>query len=339
MGFVMPERIHWSVSVIGLLWCESFATHPCKKRKDGAPSGLLVTHEIQGRATRRCESIASHPPQKAQEWGTLGVAGANEIQGQGLATRQRPSNLGQGETMKKAIAVSLVVLALAALACLTFAQTDSATIQRAANGVTHLRSMMKDPDSFTLQAAYLKKPNKQGISEVCYYYRAHNSFGGYSGTGEAVLLKNDNILIVDEETRASSFFGVFDPCKPKNRIADITAEVLGTLNPSQITVEQVKSRADRQKMIEAENAGFKKENVVGFAEIVGDSYIVHCERASSMRFHANMLNNKGYMAALQRAEILLLIYTNDTDQKFVFDMKTGQIVPPAPASDTKVIQQ
>ena len=79
-------------------------------------------------------------------------------------------------------------------------------------------------------------------------------------------------------------------------------------------------------MIAAENVGFRKDGVAGYAEIVGDMYIVHSERANSIRFHANILNDKDYLAALQRAGIAQLVYTNDADKKFVYDVKTKTVV-------------
>jgi hypothetical protein len=216
-------------------------------------------------------------------------------------------------------------LALLLLIGSASAETDPSIIQRAANGVTRLRSKMKDPESFVLEAAYLKKPDKHGVSEICFYYRAHNSYGGYGGIGETVLLKNDSLFMVDAGDQANPFFGLMDPCRPSTRIADITADLLRALNPSPFDL--IKSAADRPKLVEAENARFKKEGVAGYAEMMGDTYTVHSERATSIRFHANMLQDEAYMKALKRAEIVTLVYTNDTDLKFVYDMKSGQIVP------------
>jgi hypothetical protein len=83
-------------------------------------------------------------------------------------------------------------------------------------------------------------------------------------------------------------------------------------------------------MIAAENAWFKKQDVAGYAEVVDDTYIVHSERANSIRFHANMIDNRDYMSALQRAGIKTLIYTNDTDLKFAYDVKANHMIDPTP---------
>lgn len=60
------------------------------------------------------------------------------------------------------------------------------------------------------------------------------------------------------------------------------------------------------------------------------TYIVHTKRANSIRFHANMVSNRDYIGALQRAGIKTLIYTNDKDVKFVYDVKANQIIEPKP---------
>ncbi len=86
-------------------------------------------------------------------------------------------------------------------------------------------------------------------------------------------------------------------------------DVLRALNPA--ALDQVRGPGDRAQLIAAEKEGFKKDGVAGYAEVDGDTYIVHCERANSIRFHANMLDDKGYMEALRRAEIKTLVYTND----------------------------
>ncbi len=163
--------------------------------------------------------------------------------------------------------MALAVVLLTLFVGIALAETDPAILQRAANGVARLRSRMKDPDSFVLEAAYLKKPDKHGNSEICFFYRARNSFGGYGESGETVLLKNDALFDVDAKDQSNPFFALVDPCRPKTRIADITADVMSALNPAQLKSEQVHSRADRSRMIAAENASFKKEGVAGYVSV------------------------------------------------------------------------
>jgi hypothetical protein len=44
----------------------------------------------------------------------------------------------------------------------------------------------------------------------------------------------------------------------------------------------------RQRFIERQRQAFMKNGVAGYAEFSGDTLIVHSERASAMRFHANI---------------------------------------------------
>ena len=78
----------------------------------------------------------------------------------------------------------------------------------------------------------------------------------------------------------------------------------------------------RPKLVEGINASFRKETVVGYAEISGDDLTVHSERASAMRFHM-MLANQQWLSLLRRAGIATVVYTDDADQRFVYDVKSG----------------
>jgi len=81
----------------------------------------------------------------------------------------------------------------------------------------------------------------------------------------------------------------------------------------------------RKKYLDAINSGFRKDGLVGFAEIVaGDNLIVHSELANRMRLFMLLANNKTYLL-LRRAGIVTFIYTNDADQNFACDVKSGQI--------------
>jgi hypothetical protein len=224
----------------------------------------------------------------------------------------------------------LIMLMLFAFAIPAFAQTETETA-RAVDGMIRLRSMMKDPNSFVLEAAYLLKPDKHGRSEICYLFNARNSLGGYGGTGEAFLNKKGGVYVVDSQMLQNIFWMMTDPCRSKNRVADLTADVRNTIDPTQTRIDNIQSPADRPKMIAAENATFKKDGVAGYAEIVNDTYTIHSERASSIRFRANVVDNKEYVAALQRAGITTLVYTNDADLKFVYDVQTNQIIQPVGA--------
>ena len=60
-------------------------------------------------------------------------------------------------------------------------------VKRAAGAVPVLRSMMKDPESFVLEAVYLRESTNKysqkhnnDAPEFCYFFRSHNSMGGYA---------------------------------------------------------------------------------------------------------------------------------------------------------------
>ena len=83
--------------------------------------------------------------------------------------------------------------------------------------------------------------------------------------------------------------------------------------------------AARQRLLKAINAGFRKDGVMGYAEISGDDVTIHSERASAMRFRMNLASSR-QLFMMQRAGIAKFIYTDDAAQKFVYDVKAGQIV-------------
>lgn len=139
-------------------------------------------------------------------------------------------------------------------------------VKRAADAVPVLRSMMKDPDSFVLEAVYLRESTNKysqrhnsDAPEFCYFFRSHNSMGGYGNTGEALLNEKGQVeLLVDNGPTDHSgvYYGMMT-CTPKRRLADITAEVKTALDPPAPTpptltpeqqAEQAQQRADCLKL-------------------------------------------------------------------------------------------
>lgn len=139
-------------------------------------------------------------------------------------------------------------------------------VKRAAGAVSVLRSMMKDPDSFVLEAVYLRESTNKysqkhnsDAPEFCYFFRSHNSMGGYGNSGEALLNEKGQIeILVDNEPTDHSgvYYGMMT-CTPKRRLADITAEVKIALNPPapspptlrpEEQAEQAQQRADCLKL-------------------------------------------------------------------------------------------
>jgi hypothetical protein len=102
---------------------------------------------------------------------------------------------------------------------------------------------------------------------------------------------------------------------------------------SLILADWSNSGGTRQKIVNADNAAFKKEGVMGYAEVSGDKLTVHSERASAMRFHMT-LSDPRYMSYLRRSGLTTVVYTNDADQTFVYDVKSGQIAGENPTPNT-----
>jgi hypothetical protein len=123
--------------------------------------------------------------------------------------------------------------------------------------------MMKDPESFVLESVYLRESTNKysqkhnsDSPEFCYFFRSHNSMGGYGNTGEAFLNEKGQIeILVDNEPtdHCGVYYGMMT-CTPKRRLADITAEVKIALNPPAPTLkpeeqaEQAQQRADCLKL-------------------------------------------------------------------------------------------
>jgi len=83
----------------------------------------------------------------------------------------------------------------------------------------------------------------------------------------------------------------------------------------------------KEKLVESANASFIAQKVVGYAESSEDTFTIHSERASDMRFHMLIANKQG-MEHFRMAGIKTLVYTNDTDQRFTYDLAAGHVVTP-----------
>ncbi|MGD0793308.1 MAG: hypothetical protein ABR920_16185 [Terriglobales bacterium] len=155
--------------------------------------------------------------------------------------------------MKKFIPIALLSMALVGSA---FAQAaDPIAVQRAVTAVPVLRSMMKDPDSFQLESVYQTKGRNKnqrndfflGQFDVCFVYRAHNSYGAYSGSEVALQIwsakkmeKNGRIIIFDRGEHLGT-------CAADNIAVDITAEVKAALAPPPAPAPPADSAEDKAK--------------------------------------------------------------------------------------------
>ncbi|MGO8809489.1 MAG: hypothetical protein ACLQJF_08500 [Candidatus Sulfotelmatobacter sp.] len=136
------------------------------------------------------------------------------------------------------------------------AQTaDPIAVQRAAAAIPILRSMMKDPDSFRLESVFLTKGRERkqrnefeiGQYDICFQYRAHNSYGAYSGSEVALQIwsskkskQNGQILPFDQGEGLGT-------CAAKNIAMDITTEVNAALTPSTPPVDPANKAKQAQQ--------------------------------------------------------------------------------------------
>lgn len=81
----------------------------------------------------------------------------------------------------------------------------------------------------------------------------------------------------------------------------------------------------RQQVINLLNKNFVSQNVAGYAEVSGDTLTLHSERATEMRFH--MLLNGQMLSLFHKINVKTFLYTNDKDQKYVYDVVTDHVVP------------
>jgi hypothetical protein len=134
-------------------------------------------------------------------------------------------------------------------------------VKRAADALPVLRGMMRDPDSFVLEAVYLRESSNKysqkhngDAPEFCYFFRSHNAMGGYGDTGEAQLDEKGKLNIYDaNDPNQSKLYIAMMTCTPKRRLADITTEVKAVLNPPptltpEQQAEQAQQRADCLKL-------------------------------------------------------------------------------------------
>jgi hypothetical protein len=70
-------------------------------------------------------------------------------------------------------------------------------------------------------------------------------------------------------------------------------------------------------------AGAIKAGKACFVTVQGDVMTTHSERASLVRYHMVMSDAK-LVQSLKQAELKTYIYTNDSDQKFEYDVATGK---------------
>src|ERR1019366_4916830 len=144
----------------------------------------------------------------------------------------------------------------------------------------------------------------------------------YGDTGEARLNSKDQVEIVEKSGTAGGSIvdAITDPCKASKQATDITTPVKTILSaPPSTPPARALTPSDRKAWIDSFNDGMRKQGVAGYAEMTGDVLTVHSERASAVRFHA-LLANTAVMDSLHQMGFTTMVYTNEADQKYVFDL-------------------
>jgi hypothetical protein len=138
--------------------------------------------------------------------------------------------------MKKPISIAITMLALVTFMYAREKPNPTTVtpelVQKAAQFVPALRSMMKDPDSFVLEGVSVDKyedkkhPDSPGF---CFDFRAHNSYGGYGDIGHAWTDHKGTIRVFDNTSGGEQIAEAII-CGPKSH-TDITNEVKAALAP------------------------------------------------------------------------------------------------------------
>lgn len=132
------------------------------------------------------------------------------------------------------------------------------------------------------------------------------------------------------ESETYNIIGVLDSAESKSVVGSSTD------SKSRVSVQVSDSAAgskQEEMYVESVNSYFKSNNLVGYAESSGDTLTVHSERASAMRFHMNVAD-KQEMQSYRTAGFKTFVYTNDSDQRFTYDLVTEQIVTPRVSTAT-----
>jgi hypothetical protein len=154
----------------------------------------------------------------------------------------------EGKTMKHVITIAVALLMLGSAFAKPktpeLAPVTPEGIQRAANNVSVLRSMMLDPDSFVLEKVQQDRfaPKSSGFvfgdkhpgafPDVCYLFRSHNKMGGYGNTGVALLDGKGKLRIFDNTSDGDMIAaGFICDLKHPERNSDITEQVKAVLAP------------------------------------------------------------------------------------------------------------
>jgi hypothetical protein len=94
----------------------------------------------------------------------------------------------------------------------------------------------------------------------------------------------------------------------------------------------------KETLVDAHNRSFRAEKIVGYAESSGDTFTIHSERASEMRFRMLLADNQR-IELYRTVGIKTLVYTNDADQRYVYEIGTGRAITPVGTTTSRTPTQ
>jgi hypothetical protein len=235
------------------------------------------------------------------------------------ARRHRAINQ-EGENMKtfSALILFAALIGSAVAKDRPLAPLTPELVQHAASGVVTLKGMMKDPDSFVLESVsrdqHLDEEHPERAGVVCYSFRSHNAMGGFA-SGSAWMSWKGTVSIFDPTSGGDSFAALLI-CRHQE---DITAQVRSALDPVQVA---------RAKFLTSYNSQPGKR-----ADIVGSMLTLHSAECSHEKLETILLTNSNTRDLFISLQIKMIVYTNDADLKFFYDVEKNIEVTVSPTSE------
>lgn len=154
-------------------------------------------------------------------------------------------------------------------------------------------------------------------------YKVGQQLGkGVGNLGTALIVNHKRAKMIKEycATHSGEDYGQKD--------ASGTFTKLGTC-PGAIPVAR-----RQQILIQSVRADATKTGIAKFAEVKGNTYVLHSERAGVVRFHS-LITDPAFMTDMKQAELKTFVYTNDKDQTFTYDLVSGKEITTEAQAETQ----
>lgn len=228
-------------------------------------------------------------------------------------TGKTSGNLGRENSMKNRISMLMFLGVLLSGYSLAQVQTDCSTSGTSSGGQVNATTNCTSTDTGAATAERDRRNAEAG-----------KDMGEALGTGLAGVIlrhKEKKELKRQEEIREAKFEAYCDQHPGENW----AWRTNGKVTSSGVCPGQMPFDLARRLYMRREQEAFAKAGVAGYAKFDGDVLTVHSERASLMRFHAH-INDEKYLALLRTVNVKTYIYTNDADQTFKFDVANNREV-------------